>query len=30
MFSHERWVHFPWTEEQIREQMVGTVRLTSH
>ena len=28
MFSHEHWVHFPWTADQISEQLVSTVHLT--
>ncbi len=28
MFSEERWVYFPWTDEQIADRLVSTVRLT--
>ncbi|MDO9455369.1 penicillin acylase family protein [Nocardioides sp.] len=27
LFSHEKWVTFPWTAQQIRRQLVRTVRL---
>jgi acyl-homoserine-lactone acylase len=28
LFSQERWVHFPWTPDQIRDQLVSTVHLS--